>query len=199
VSISPCPLSRPLSTIPDITTSVRRRICEQPVRQPRLLHPCLGRFGEHNARAIDLMVGTTTAMSLHGVCCLGASPGFCLIAIWRRTARERQGAVRQPLDSRIKAQGGAAVGRERFQKLGARYWFARTLQESEFSFALKKSAQCAKGTERRLGVSAHMIGTVSRHQRLARRPDHPAPIKARGSRARLRRLTALTSAGWPGV
>jgi hypothetical protein len=30
-------------------------------------------------------------------------------------------------------------------------------------------------------------------------PDQPTPVKARGSRARLRRLTALTGAGWPGV
>src|SRR5260370_15927135 len=89
------------------------------------------------------------------------------MAGWRRIAQDRRGADHRPLDSRIKAQGGAAVGRERFQKLGASYWFARTLQESEFSFALKKSAQCAKGTEGRRGVPAHMIRTVSRQQRLA--------------------------------
>src|SRR6516165_3322561 len=70
-SISPCPLS----TIPDITTTVPRRICEQPVRRPRLLHPCLGRFGEHDARAIEPRVATTTAMNLRDVCCLG---GFAL-------------------------------------------------------------------------------------------------------------------------
>jgi hypothetical protein len=69
------------------------------------------------------------------------------------------------------------------------------LRESEFPFALKKSAQCAKGTEGRNGVPAQMIRTVSRQQRLAGQPDHPAPIKARASRARLRQLTALTGAG----
>src|SRR6266849_3568386 len=30
--------------------------------------------------------GITPAMCLHGNCCLGASPGFCQIAIQRRTA-----------------------------------------------------------------------------------------------------------------
>jgi len=74
-SISPCPLSRPLATIPDITTTVPRRICEQPVQRPRLLHPCLGRFGEHDARAIDPRGATTTTMNLRDVCCLG---GFAL-------------------------------------------------------------------------------------------------------------------------
>jgi hypothetical protein len=41
----------------------------------------------------------------------------------------------------------AAVGREIFQKLSARYWFGGTLQESEFSLSLKKSAQCVDGTD----------------------------------------------------
>ena len=30
-------------------------------------------------------------------------------------------------------------------------------------------------------------------------PAHPTPVKARASRARLCRLTALTGAGWPAV
>jgi len=141
------------------------------------------------------MVGITTAMSLHEVCCLGASPGFCLIAIWRRIAQDRRGADHRPLDSRIKAQGGAAVGRERFQKLSARYWFAGTLQESEFSFALKKSAQCVDGTGPNFASWCADRNDVPPSALCKPLPDQPAPVKARGSRARLRRLTALTGAG----
>jgi hypothetical protein len=48
-----------------------------------------------------------------------------------------------------------------------------------------------------LGV---LLGTMSRHQGLASpAPDQPAPVKARATRARLRRLAALTGTGWPGV
>lgn len=37
--------------------------------------------------------GITAAMSLHEVCCPSASPYFCLIAPWRRTAQERRARV----------------------------------------------------------------------------------------------------------
>ncbi len=72
---------------------------------------------EHDARATDPMVGMTTAMSLHEVCRLGASPSFCLIAIWRRIAHDRRGADHRPLDSRIKRPRCAAVDRQIVQKL----------------------------------------------------------------------------------
>jgi hypothetical protein len=183
-------------------------VCLAPVLRPNCLRPAqprqLRRSVLDQLRDMSCICGRqrpgiSTAPSPRRTCSRHACPGFCPMAVWRRIAQDRRDADDRPLESRIKAQGGAAVGRERFQKLGARYSFARTLQKSGFSSALKKSAQCARGTERRLSVPAHMIGTVSRHQRLARRPDQPAPIKARGLRARLRRLTALTGAGWPRV
>jgi hypothetical protein len=65
------------------------------------------------------------------------------------------------------------------------FWHSHTLQECKFSFALKKSAQCSSISEISVPVEAL--------------PDQPAPVKARAMRARLRRLTALTGARWPGV
>jgi hypothetical protein len=184
-------LSRPIGT--GLPGTFLRPNCLRPAQPRQLRRSVLDRL--RAASAVDKGPGVSTAPNPRGTCSRSACTDFCPMAVWRRIAQDRRGADHRPLDSRIKAQGGAAVGRERFQKLGASYWFARTLQESEFSFALKKSAQCAKGTEGRRGVPAHMIRTVSRQQRLASAAGPSGAIKARGSRARLRRLTALTGAG----
>jgi hypothetical protein len=172
--------SAPLSTIPDITTSVARRICEQPVRQPRLLHPCLGRLpnltlGDRpNGRHNDC---NESARSL----LLGASSGFCLIAIWRRIAQDRRGARHRPLHSRIKGARCAAVGRVTVQRLIATFLALPHIARIRVLFrAQHVSAMC-------LVVPSEAL------------PDQPTPVKARALRARLRRLTALTGLVCPGV
>jgi hypothetical protein len=55
--------------------------------------------------------------------------------------------MQHDLDQRGRRSRCAAVGRETCQKLSARYRFGSTLQESEFSFSLKKSSQCVYGTD----------------------------------------------------
>ena len=189
--------SRPIGT--GLPVALPRPNCKRPAQPRQLRRSALDRLRDMSCTCGRQRPGISTAPNPRGSCSRHACPGFCPMAVWRTIAQDRRGADNRPLDSRIKAQGGAAVGRERFQKLGASYWFARTLQESEFSFALKKSAQCATGTEGRRGVPAHMIKRCLANSAWQAQPDHPAPIKARASRARLRRLTALTGTGWPGV
>src|SRR5467141_3037570 len=70
----------------------------------QLLRPGFGPFGEHDARAARQRVDIAAAMSLHGNCCLSASPGSCQIATLRRIMRDWRGADRRPSDGKIKAR-----------------------------------------------------------------------------------------------
>src|ERR1700759_4574996 len=63
------------------------------------------------------LVGITTAMSLHEVCCLRASLGFCLIATCRKISQDWRGPRHRPLDSRIKGERCAAVDLQTVQEL----------------------------------------------------------------------------------
>jgi hypothetical protein len=57
-----------------------RSISKQRAQPMQLLRPGFGPFGEHDARAARQRVDIAAAMSLHGNCCLSASPGSCQIA-----------------------------------------------------------------------------------------------------------------------
>jgi hypothetical protein len=53
------------------------------------------------------------------MCCRDAGPGFCLIAVWRRTAQDWRGADRRPSDGKIKAAHCCPVGRGRNEAISA--------------------------------------------------------------------------------
>lgn len=59
-----------------VRVAILRPICKQRASPLQLLCPGFGRFGEHSARATTQRVGITTAMSLHGNCCLGGLAVF---------------------------------------------------------------------------------------------------------------------------
>ena len=63
-----------------------------------------------DTRSYTHRVGITTAMNLHGMCRRDAGPGFCRIAVWRRTAQGRRSADRRPNEGKIKGARCAAVG-----------------------------------------------------------------------------------------
>jgi hypothetical protein len=88
------------------------------------------------------------------------------------------------------AQGCPEVGREIFQKHSARYWFGRTLQDSVFSFGIKRSAQGVDSTDTNL-ASSLASSRADRSDVLPSAHGKAAgpspPVKARASRARLSR------------
>jgi hypothetical protein len=69
----------------------------------------------HDARSYTRRVDIATATNLHAMSCRDAEPGFCLIAVWRRTAQDRRGAHRRPSEGKIKGREvrGGRVAEER--------------------------------------------------------------------------------------
>ena len=129
--------------------------------------------------------------STRGTCSRHARPGFCR-AGWRRIAQDRRGADHRPLDSRIK---GRKVRRGRSCDSAEAY-----RNFSSMAAPCKKPSSLLRSIGQRNVLTA-LIQTwrcraVGPRKAL---PDQPTPVKARALRARLRRLTALTGAGRPGV
>ena len=143
---------RPLSTIPDHFASgwdgsAAAFLClnSKLPAQPRQLR--MFALIDSRARAVHRRAGVSTAQNQHGICSWDTLPDFCLIAICRRTAYDWRGAIGRPLDSRIKGQGAPRSIFRQCRSLSQFFWHLRTLQESGFSFALKRSAQCVAETD----------------------------------------------------
>jgi hypothetical protein len=105
-----------------------------------------------------------SATSLHRNCCLGASPGFCQIAIWRSMAREWRGANRRPSDGKIKAAACGTVGRQnRTNRSGSWRSVRESMTACGFAQLIEQSRLCAPC------VFRLKLRQARSHDRLARR------------------------------
>jgi len=120
---------------------------------------------------------------------------FCLIAIWRRAAQERRGGLRRPSDGKIKAAVCGPVGGQKNEGRSASccdVHFDLRCANSEKSSEINLNPHIARRPPAATGEARH-------HDRLASGvPDRGRPVKARATRDRLRRLTALTGLQLPG-
>jgi hypothetical protein len=120
----------------------------QTTGQPRQLRrSALDRLRDMSCTCGRQRPGISTAPNPRGSCSRHACPGFCPMAVWRTIAQDRRGADNRPLDSRIKGQGAPWSIFRQCRSLSQFFWHLRTLQESGFSFALKRSVQCAAETD----------------------------------------------------
>jgi hypothetical protein len=104
-------LPRPTETC--LVAAFLRPFCKQRTQPPQLPLPTSVDRARHDARSYTRRVGVTTATNLYEMCCRDAGPGFCPIAVWRRTAQDRRSADRRPSDGKIKGARCAAVGRQK--------------------------------------------------------------------------------------
>jgi hypothetical protein len=137
--------SRPIGT--GLPVALPRPNCKRPAQPRQLRRSALDRLRDMSCTCGRQRPGISTASNPRGSCSRHACPGFCPMAVWRTIAQDRRGADNRPLDSRIKGQGAPWSIFRQCRSLSQFFWHLRTLQESGFSFALKRSVQCAAETD----------------------------------------------------
>src|SRR5882724_5856630 len=137
--------SRPIGT--GLPVALPRPNCKRPAQPRQLRRSALDRLRDMSCTCGRQRPGISTAPNPRGSCSRHACPGFCPMAVWRTIAQDRRGADNRPLDSRIKGQGAPWSIFRQCRSLSKFFWHLRTLQESGFSFALKRSVQCAAETD----------------------------------------------------
>jgi hypothetical protein len=177
-------LSRPMGT--GLPGSFQRPNCLRPAQPWQLRRSVLDRLRDMSSICGLQRPGVSTAPNPRGTCSRSACTGFLSDGgLAKDSAGHRRGADHRPLDSRIKGARCAAVGRVTVQRLSAIFLASANIARIRVLLCTQQvSAMCL---------------ALPRHQHIEAMPDQPTPVKARASRARLRRLAALTGVACPGV